>query len=124
MERKMFLKASHLVFEKAKALRNNPTHAETIMWSYLKQKPSGYRFKRQHPISIYVADFYCHALKLIIEIDGNIHLVDEVRSHDEERQKNLETEGISFLRFTNAEVEKGLDKVITVIEKYISSLVK
>ncbi len=119
MEKKMFLKASNLIFEKARILRNNPTHAELMMWFYLKQKPPGHRFRRQHPISIYVADFYCHSLKMIIEIDGNVHAENEVRTNDETRQKNLEAEGISFLRFTNILVEKSLEKVISIIENYI-----
>ncbi len=116
---KMFLKASHLIFEKAKNLRDNPTHAEIMIWSYLKQNPLGHRFKRQHPISIYVAGFYRHSLKLIFEIDGNIHAENDIRQKEEIRQKNLEAEGISFLRFTNIQVEKALKKVISIIENYI-----
>ena len=105
----MFIGASNLIFEKAKDLRNNPTHAETLLWGYLKQKPLGYKFRRQHPISIYIADFYCHALKLIIEIDGMIHANIDVCGNDVERQKKLEADGIKFLRFTNEQVEKKLE---------------
>lgn len=115
----MFLGANNLLFERAKALRNNPTNAERIMWSYLRQKPLGHKFRKQHPISIYVADFYCHSLKLIIEVDGDIHCDEQVFQHDIERQKNLEADGIKFLRFTNGEVEKNLEKVILTIENYI-----
>jgi len=120
----MFLGADKNVFSNARELRNNPTHAELIMWSYLKQKPFGYKFRRQHPISIYVADFYCHALKLIIEIDGNIHSDIDVRKHDIERQKNLEDEGIHFIRFTNEQVEKELEFTISKIEGYLNNMGK
>jgi imidazole glycerol-phosphate synthase subunit HisF len=119
MKKNMFMGASHLIFERAKDLRNNQTHAETLLWGYLRQKPLGHKFRRQHPISIYVADFYFHSLKLIIEIDGSVHGDLNVSSHDAERQKNLEADGIKFLRFTNHEVEKELETVIKEIENYI-----
>jgi len=115
----MFLKASNLIFERAKALRNNPTHAEMILWSYLRQKPLGCKFRRQHPIANYVADFYSHELKMVIEVDGNIHNDNDVILKDMERQKDLEMRGISVLRFTNNEVEKYLETVIKKIENYI-----
>jgi cyclase len=70
MEKKMFLGAHPIIFENAKALRNNLTNAEIKLWGCLKTKPIGYKFRRQHPMSIFIADFYCHALKLIIEADG------------------------------------------------------
>lgn len=105
--------------ENAKALRNNPTNAEELLWAYLWQKPLGHKFRRQHPISIYIADFYCHSLKLIIEIDGGVHGEVEVAKRDIERQKNLESEGIHFFRFTNEQVEKRIQEVIGAIENYI-----
>jgi len=123
MKRKMFLGADKNVFENAKALRGNLTNAELFLWSYLKQKPFGYKFRRQHPISIYIADFYCHALKLIIEVDGKIHSEIDIQKRDIERQKNLESEGISFLRFTNEDVEKNLNNVISKIEGYFKPLI-
>ena len=111
--------ADNNVFENARLLRGNLTHAELVLWSYLKLKPLGYKFRRQHPISIYVADFYCHALKLVIEIDGDVHTDIDVQRRDIERQKNLESEGMFFIRFTNEEVEKNLERVINRIERYI-----
>ena len=116
----MFLGADNNIFDNARILRKNLTNAESILWSYLGQKPWGYKFRRQHPISIYIADFYCHALKLIIEIDGDVHTDIDVQRHDLERQKNLELMGISFIRFTNQDVEKDLENVVKRIEEYIS----
>ncbi len=115
----MFLGANSNVFENARLLRENLTHAEILLWSYLKHKPLGYKFRRQHPISIYIADFYCHSLKLIIEIDGKIHTDIDIQKRDRERQKYLESEGISFMRFTNENVEKHLDDVIMEIEGFL-----
>ena len=117
----MFFKAHPFIFERAKELRNNPTHAEEILWYYLKQRPLGYKFRRQHPISIYIVDFYCHALKLVIEADGGIHTDEQVRQHDIERQQNLEVHGLKFLRFTNSEIENNIEYVISVIKKYIDN---
>ena len=117
----MFFKAHPFIFERAKELRNNPTHAEEILWYYLKQRPLGYKFRRQHPISIYIVDFYCHALKLVIEADGGIHTDEQVRQHDIERQQNLEVHGLKFLRFTNSEIENNIESVISVIKKYIDN---
>src|SRR4051812_19061507 len=121
MKRKMFLGANTKVFENARALRENLTHSELLLWSYLRQKPGGYKFRRQHPISIYIADFYCHPLKLIIEIDGGIHKDSDAQKRDKERQSNLESEGIFFLRFTNDAIEKNLENVIKTIGNFITS---
>ncbi len=79
----MFGQAHPLVFEKAKELRKNMTQAEKVLWGYLKGGINGLKFRRQHPIGVYVADFYCHHLKLIIELDGKIHDRPEVKILDE-----------------------------------------
>lgn len=119
MRKQMFLGASHLIFEKAIELRSNLTQAELILWGYLKQKPLGYKFRRQHPIGIYIADFYCHALKVVIEVDGSIHDDEEVKKADEIRQNDLERNGLLVMRFRNEEVEKNLEVVISKIENLI-----
>ena len=119
MEKKMFFNASYQIFEAAKKLRENQTHAEKILWNYLKNKPFGYNFRRQHPMSTYIADFYCHPLRLIIEVDGGIHETEWVKQYDKDRQEFLEDNGIFFLRFTNNDIEKNLIDVISKIEEYI-----
>jgi len=70
----MFYGASPLIFERAKQLRNQVTHAEMIIWNYLRGNQCGYKFRRQHPVGNFILDFYCHQLKLAIEIDGSIHI--------------------------------------------------
>lgn len=112
----MFYGAGPLIFEKAKALRNTLTHAELVLWSYLKTSPMGLKFRRQHPTGIYIVDFYCHELKLVIEVDGKIHERIENRKDDEKRQKDLEDWGIEVVRFRNDEVELKLEEVINRIE--------
>lgn len=69
MKEGMFYGSSPIIFENAKKLRNDPTGSEIIFWGLLKQHFKDSRFKRQHPVSNYIADFYCHKLKLVIEID-------------------------------------------------------
>lgn len=69
----MWKDASGIIFSYAKKLRENPTQAEEVMWlSLINNQLDGYKFRRQHPLLNYVADFYCHQLKLVIEIDGGI----------------------------------------------------
>jgi len=71
--------ASNLIFQRAEELRKYPTHEEAIIWGYLSGSQLGIKFRRQHPIFLYVADFYCHSLKLVIEIDGGIHEKSDVK---------------------------------------------
>jgi cyclase len=120
MKRKMFLGASTAIFENAKILRLNQTESEKKMWEYLKLKPLGYKFRRQHPLRTFVADFYCHQAQLIIEIDGDIHSDEEVAKSDIFRQDILESEGIKFLRFTNNEVEQKFEEIKSRIETWLS----
>jgi cyclase len=73
----MFEGASHLIFANARQLRKNMTNAEVILWMHLKEGINNFKIRRQHPIGLYIADFYCHQPKLIIEVDSSIH--DEYR---------------------------------------------
>ena len=88
MKRRMFYKADPLTFQNARELRNKLTPAEQTFWLRLKEQFPEYKFRRQHPISIYIADFYCHKLKLVIEIDGSIHDSEEA-SWLTEKGKNI-----------------------------------
>lgn len=96
--------AHPLIFQKAEALRNQMTRAEELLWNYLKVSEWKLKFRRQHPLSIYVADFYCHTLKLIIEIDGSVHNEEDVKRNDAEREANFISLGIAIIRFKNEEV--------------------
>jgi len=113
----MFFGASRFIFENAKALRKNMTDAEQILWGYLKAKPNGFKFRRQHPLGIYIADFYCHKLKLVIELDGSVHDNEEVKKNDALRQKLIEEDGLNVIRFTNKEVMNIIQKVLALLEQ-------
>ena len=119
MDRKMHAGATKFHFQRARELRDNSTHSESILWGYLKTKPLGIKFRRQHPYSSYILDFYCHSLKLVIEVDGKIHEQPEVKLTDTERQVLLEKDGLIVLRFTNELIEKHLEEVIKEIESFI-----
>ena len=108
------------LFRLAERMRRNPTEAEKILWERLKKfRSTGFIFRRQHPIDFYIADFYCHQLKLVIEVDGEIHLDDPVREHDESRTGELERFGIKVIRFTNKEVINNQESIMKQINKYL-----
>ncbi len=104
----------------AKALRQNMTFSEVLLWNELKQKKMlEYDFDRQRPIDNYIVDFYCKDLMLAIEVDGISHDFEEVRDNDEIRQKRLEDLGVNFLRFDDREVKRDMANVLRTIEYWI-----
>ncbi len=111
-----------LLFKRAEELRKFPTHEEDIIWGFLKGNQSGVRFRRQHPLLFYIADFYCHQIKLVIEIDGSVHNKEEVKINDAIRQKEIEDLGISVLRFTNTQVKNNPELILEQINKKIQEL--
>ena len=100
----------------AKKMRFNPTQAEEVLWNELSSKKlEGYKFRRQHIIGPYIADFICLRENLIIEVDGLIHQLPENLESDAERTDWLRSEGYQVLRFTNDEVIYETEKVLTKI---------
>jgi very-short-patch-repair endonuclease len=120
MERKMFFGAYPEIFEIAKNLRNNMTPAEKRLWEELRLNKLGVRFKPQHPMQFFIADFYCYALKLVIEVDGPIHDIN--REKDLQRTAALEELGNVVIRFTNNEVMNNLEVVLSQIKTKIQEL--
>ncbi len=79
----MFYNASPQIFEKAKILRKDMTATELKLWEIIKgKKILGLRFRAQHPIDVYIADFYCHPIKLVVEVDGGIHKSNNQKEYD------------------------------------------
>ncbi|MDO9254996.1 MAG: endonuclease domain-containing protein [Bacteroidales bacterium] len=114
----MFCNAKPHVFEKAKMLRENMTASEKLLWEHLKgKKMLNLRFRPQHPIDRFIADFYCHPLKLVIEVDGGIHKSRDQKEYDINREAELNSWGIKIIRFTNEEVEHNTAIVISEIER-------
>ena len=111
-----------LLLEHAKKMRNNPTEAESVLWNYLKGNGLNAHFRQQYPICGYIPDFVCLRLNLIIEIDGGYHLVGEQPEQDKNRQEYLESQGFTFLRFTNEQVLYDTEETISIIKDYIEEL--
>ena len=105
---------------KARELRNNPTYAEKILWQGLRRKQLGIEFHRQVPLDRFIVDFYCHELKLAIEVDGISHDNPAVKVHDDKRQLILEKLGIRFLRFADAKILSNVELVIDEIQQWIN----
>jgi very-short-patch-repair endonuclease len=121
VERDMYYGARGELFRLAFRLRKNQTPAEKILWKHLKKlRSEGYVFRRQHPVEFYIADFYCHKLKLIIEVDGEIHHLKDVNEHDDNRSGELNRFGIKIIRFKNDEILNNQEFVMKQIRKYIT----
>ena len=105
-----------LLWAFAKQNRNNPTEAERLLWFYLSNKQLGARFRRQHIIGQYIADFACLDKMLIIELDGGYHSLPEQQISDEQRTADLQKMGYRVIRFTNEELFNGIDLVLTKIK--------
>ena len=101
----------------ARQNRNHPTEAEALLWEYLSANRLGVRFKRQHIIGDYIADFVCLSHKLVIELDGGYHRLDSQQISDTQRTQWLETKGFRVIRFTNQELFNNIDKVLETIEE-------
>ena len=106
--------AKHFFY--ARENRKQSTKAEQVLWTHLRsRKLHGFKFRRQHPIADFVADFYCHECKLVIELDGEYHNVIEQRQYDKGRTYELSELKIKVVRFTNREVLERIDFVLDEI---------
>ncbi|MFA6429197.1 MAG: endonuclease domain-containing protein [Patescibacteria group bacterium] len=101
--------------ERRRVLRKTQTETEAFLWDRLRGGRCGVRFRRQYGVGKYVVDFYAPKARLVIEIDGDIHEVPDVRIHDKDRQKNIEALGLRFLRFTTAEILGNIEAVLSQI---------
>ena len=101
-----------IIQDAARGLRKEPTPVEKILWEYLRTKKfCGYKFKRQQPIDRFIADFVCFEKRLIIELDGEVHLSQKER--DNERDNYLKESGFRVIRFPNDEVEQDIEGVLS-----------
>ena len=102
--------------ERAGELRRNMTPAEKILWEKLRHnRLNGLQFRRQQIINPYIVDFYCHAKALVVEVDGDIH--DLQQDYDNERSTYLITRGFRMLRVRNDEVKENLLSVVQKISE-------
>lgn len=113
----MFYGAGPSLFSKAWKLRQDMTNAEKLLWEEIKNKQLGVHFRAQHPIDRYIADFYCHQSRLVVEVDGGVH--DNQKEYDIGRQAEMENYGIKVIRFTNQQVQYNIGEVLKEIKKHL-----
>lgn len=115
-----------LIKQTVRNLRRNQTKSEAIIWQAVRnRKLNGKKFLRQHPIRFemdsgkrfFVADFYCHQKKLVVEIDGKIHL--RQKDYDELRTHIINALGIKVIRFRNEEVEENVEQVLERLRQHL-----
>lgn len=103
-------------------MRREKTKAEKILWEKLRNKNLGVRFRRQHPVDMFILDFYAPEIELAIELDGSIHKMKENKEYDKERENYLRSKYIEVIRFWNSEVETDLENTLKTIKEKIQEL--
>ena len=107
--------------QRSRALRAAQTDAEARLWYRLRAaRFDGWKFRRQHPIDEYIADFVCMSARLIIEIDGATHSTADELQHDEKRTAALRGLGFQLIRFTNRDIYDDLEGVLLAIRAELS----
>lgn len=110
-------------FKYARELRREMTKAEKVLWEKLRARRfMNLKFRRQHPILDFIADFYCNKLKLIVEADGRYHEEDDATYYDSERTKELKQYGYSVIRFSNEEILSDIDNVLAKLKERVKKL--
>jgi len=112
--------ASRELINLAKEFRKTQTEAEKVLWNALRNHGfANLKFRRQHPVRWFIADFYCHDFKLVIEVDGGIHNNGIQSEHDENRTSELEELGIQVIRFSNEDILNNIESVLRQIQQTI-----
>ncbi len=118
--------ADPMLYEKLKEFalshRKEATSAENYLWQNLRNKQIGYKFRRQHIIGQFIADFVCLKKGLIIEVDGGYHQLPEIKISDEQRTQKLNEFGFEVLRFNNEEIINQIETVLTKIKNKLPQL--
>lgn len=104
-----------------KDLRKRETDAEALLWRHLRKRNCcGEKFYRQYGVGNYIADFYCHRLKLVIELDGGYHDHPSQKRYDQQRTEAMEAIGIKVIRFHNSEAEQHCPALLETLETAIT----
>lgn len=99
-------------FANARALRKNLTASERRFWSAVRGEQLGVKFRRQHPIGAYIADFFCPERALVVEIDGDSHYLPDAREYDATRTETFRALGIEIARYSNSDVTSNISSVL------------
>ena len=114
----MSLEYNKNLIPRAKELRKNATPQENELW-YKVLRTYPFRFQRQKTIGQFIVDFYCHEVKLALELDGSQHFTPEGHTYDEARTAAIETFGVTVLRFTKQDIDSQFRAVCTQIDKAV-----
>ena len=106
----------------ARQNRREMTESETVLWNALRNEFRGIKFRRQHPIGDYIADFLCLKAKLVIEVDGGYHDKPQQQLEDQWRTEFLQQKGYRVIRFTNEEVNTDVKGVISRIKEELINI--
>ncbi|MDP4210830.1 MAG: endonuclease domain-containing protein [Bacteroidota bacterium] len=118
----VYFNATVKMLDHAHTLRMSGTESEDILWQRLRNRRLiGLKFRRQHAISGFVADFYCHEARLVVEVDGSIHNTAEQKERDENRTFELQKLGLNVIRVTNDEVMNNVDAALDKIKTLATS---
>ncbi|MCA9305853.1 MAG: DUF559 domain-containing protein [Phycisphaerales bacterium] len=111
--------------DRARSLRAQMARPEAVLWNHLRAKRlAGLRFRRQHPMGPFIADFYCHQASMVVEVDGAAHAGSESRQHDASRDAWMRDRGVEVLRVPAAEVSRDVQKVLGVILAHASARIR
>lgn len=111
---------SKFLLERRRELRFNATETEKLLWEELRGSKLGYKFKRQHSVGGYIPDFFCPVKRLVVEIDGGIHI--QQREYDKNRDKFFNELGYTVLRFKTLEVENKIKEVVEKIKHKLRNI--
>ncbi len=111
---------SKITVKKARELRRAMTLPEVMLWQRLRGRPGGVKFRRQHPVGMYVADFYAPDAKMIVEVDGLAH--DFRVEHDAARDERLRGQGFVVVRVAASDVLRDVDGVVDGLVRLILGL--
>jgi very-short-patch-repair endonuclease len=104
-----------IITRRAREMRHEPSPAERVLWFHLRGGKTGFKFRRQHPVGWFIADFYCAQSRLIVELDGPSH--DHSEDYDDRRPEWLMANGHEVVRFSNDDVMKNTEGVVAEIER-------
>ena len=110
-----------VILARAREMRHPQTPAEATLWRALRNRQTGFKFRRQHPIFRFIIDFYCAKAKLLIEIDDESHFQPDQKEYDAARTEYLEGLGYKVIRFTNDDVRYNIDAVAGEILRMVEN---
>lgn len=110
-------KPSPYILHLSREFRKKQTQTESLLWSLLRDRQlGGLKFRRQHPIGRYIADFCYYDRKLVVEVDGGVHMKQDQHLYDRLRQEDIEAQGYRVVRVTTEEVKRDVDAVLLAIK--------